>query len=223
MSSAPAFNLRALLAPVRDALAGDHEFRDWLDGSEFLGPNGEPLLLFRGLSRAYDDAMARQIPYQCFTNDLPSAISYAAPENRRQGDGRCAASNVIVAALAVRAPYLVRFDDQARSLARMQGFDIDPMQGYWEAITPDTPRLLAEKDYDGVLFDDGTGARDHVTYVAFRHDQIRILGEASLSHADWSDPVGASPRVAQALVDSVLQGLLRTGDRVATQPPLMRR
>lgn len=222
--NSPVIHSRALMAPIRDALAGDRAFRDWFGGSELLGPNYEPMLVFRGLSRPYDDAMARQIPYQCFTDDLPSAIAYAAPTNRRQGDARPAAPNVIVAALAVRAPYMARFDDQARALAKMQGFDIDPMLGYWEALTPDTPRVLAQNDYDGLIIDDGTGNRDHVSYVAFRPDQVCVLGTASLSHDAWQDPEASAPTVAQALVDAALQSLPRaSAPRPSRGYPRMRR
>lgn len=206
--TAPILSMRALMAPVRDALSEDGAFRHWLAGSEFLGPDDEPLLLFRGLSRPYDDDIAQRMPYQSFTDDLASAIAYAAPGNHREDDQPCPeAPCIVVAALAVRAPYLAQFHDQAEALARLQGFEIDPSMGYRDAVTPETPGALSRDGYDGILLDDGTGARDHVTYVAFRPDQVRVLAVVPLPDGAWLDPGAAAPQCAQRLVEAALQGL----------------
>lgn len=156
------------IAPTEEAL---RNFWRWFGDSKVVDDQGRPLVVYRGMSQPRVEGYGDGTEF--WTSDPAAASEYAVPLYRMEGDTSERAPNVEAAYISMKNPYVMRTDEQATKLARMQGFRIDPAMGYWEAITPKTREVLESKGYDGIIFDDGTGGMEHDAYFVFHPTQIK--------------------------------------------------
>lgn len=69
--------------------------------------------------------------------------------------------------LALTNPYIMRDDAAVQRLAAVGETTWRPGEHYSDVLTPEAIAWLQAQGYDGVILDDSTGARDHLTYVTF--------------------------------------------------------
>jgi hypothetical protein len=113
--------------------------------------------VYRATSGAFSQSKADD-SRQYWTDSRAAAEGYA--DNRDDAE-------IAERQIDFQNPYLLEDDDAARDLAEKLGetWDYGP---YWDlADNPSTPEVLAKLGYDGLIFDDSTGAVDHKTYMTF--------------------------------------------------------
>jgi hypothetical protein len=171
-----------------DAKMSRAEQLKWAKGTKILDGR-EPLVVYRGTSRAVDDRSERKF----WTPDRDVALGYA------NNDVDAGAPHLFTALLNIRKPFDLDNDRLAKRLADALGKTFDLENPRWELIDHwQASGIIARMGYDGVMFNDlNTSNGDaHYTYATLSDDQVLVIGKEALdSTPALGSPHHASPAI----------------------------
>lgn len=131
--------------------------------------------VYRCLSRPYDAAWDGM---QFWTNDRQAALAYGLQAEGQQ-------RQLVEADITITNALVIDSDAVARDIAERLGVRWGPPDYYSDLLdAPDARDLLGAMGYDGAVLDDGSGSRDHQTFVTFHAHQVSVITVRSVASAD---------------------------------------